>query len=114
MLKVVHSVRTSVAATSVAALVLAGCASQTTSLSSREKQVQSNSTDVAFKNCGSQCQGTIDGAKYSIVLPQKWNGTLLLYSHGYRFATPGRPTTTSQAPRPRWVPPTTTAPARMR
>ena len=91
MPKVAHSLRTMVAAISVAALALAGCSSQSTSLSSREKQVQSTDTDVSFKQCGSQCQGTIDGAKYSIVLPSKWNGTLLLYSHGYRFAHPGPP-----------------------
>src|ERR1700733_7015698 len=91
MPKVAHSLRTMVAGVSVAALALAGCSSQSTSLSSREKQVQSTDTDVSFKKCGSQCQGTIDGAKYSIVLPSKWNGTLLLYSHGYRFAHPGPP-----------------------
>ena len=27
--------------------------------------------------------GTIDGAKYRVEVPQKWNGTLVLYSHGY-------------------------------
>ena len=29
--------------------------------------------------------------KYEIKVPAKWNGTLLLYSHGYRFAQPGPP-----------------------
>lgn len=29
--------------------------------------------------------GTIDGANYLIEVPANWNGTLLLYSHGYRF-----------------------------
>jgi hypothetical protein len=33
----------------------------------------------------------IDGARYRIALPRRWNGTLLLYSHGYRFAAPGPP-----------------------
>ncbi|HEU5267549.1 MAG TPA: hypothetical protein VFU35_12660, partial [Jatrophihabitans sp.] len=79
------------AAVVVGALALAGCGSQTTALSGRQQRVQSTDTNVKFTNCGSQCQGTIDGAKYSIVLPQKWNGTLLLYSHGYRFAAPGPP-----------------------
>lgn len=29
--------------------------------------------------------GTIDGSNYLIEVPGNWNGTLLLYSHGYRF-----------------------------
>src|SRR5690348_16200544 len=29
--------------------------------------------------------GTIDGANYLFEVPANWNGTLLLYSHGYRF-----------------------------
>ncbi|MFL6139080.1 MAG: hypothetical protein ACJ74O_14950 [Frankiaceae bacterium] len=33
------------------------------------------------------CQGSIDGAAYQVELPSgTWNGTLLLYSHGYRQA----------------------------
>jgi alpha-beta hydrolase superfamily lysophospholipase len=39
---------------------------------------------VPFADCGEACEGEIDGAKYRILLPKKWNGTLLLYSHGYR------------------------------
>jgi hypothetical protein len=74
-----------------AALALSACASATTGLSSREQSVRSHDTDVSFNNCSAKCQGTTDGAKYSIVLPQKWNGTLLLYSHGYRFAQAGPP-----------------------
>ena len=53
--------------------------------------MQSTSTNVAFTDCGAQCTGEIDGAKYSIKLPKQWNGTLLLYSHGYRFAQPAPP-----------------------
>lgn len=75
----------------VAALVLTGCASASTSLSSRQKAVQAAADNVAMKSCGAQCTGEIDGAKYAIKLPQKWNGTLLLYSHGYRFASPAPP-----------------------
>jgi pimeloyl-ACP methyl ester carboxylesterase len=73
------------------ALVLSACSSNTTALSSREKAVQSTDGNVSLHNCGDQCFGEINGAKYSIVLPSKWNGTLLLYSHGYRFAQPGPP-----------------------
>lgn len=29
--------------------------------------------------------GTIDGSNYLFEVPANWNGTLLLYSHGYRF-----------------------------
>ena len=39
---------------------------------------------VAFTDCAEACEGEIDGAKYKILLPKEWNGTLLLYSHGYR------------------------------
>ncbi len=35
--------------------------------------------------------GTIDGANFIIEMPATWNGTLVLYSHGYR--TPGSPLT---------------------
>lgn len=43
------------------------------------------SQDVAFTPCGSggfACAGDIDGAPYDIRLPETWNGTLLIYSHG--------------------------------
>ena len=53
--------------------------------------MQSTDTNVSFHACGSQCTGEINGAKYAIDMPAKWNGTLLLYSHGYRFAQPGPP-----------------------
>src|SRR5579863_6917860 len=33
--------------------------------------------------------GTIDGAAYKIEIPASWNGTLVLYSHGY--VAPGSP-----------------------
>ncbi len=76
------------------ALLLAGCTagkSTPPSSDSRSAQVRSSSTAVPLKACGAQCTGEIDGAKYSIVLPTTWNGTLLLYSHGYRFASPAPP-----------------------
>jgi pimeloyl-ACP methyl ester carboxylesterase len=34
-------------------------------------------------------QGTLGGASYIIAVPSNWNGTLVLYSHGYVF--PGQP-----------------------
>jgi hypothetical protein len=39
--------------------------------------------------------GTIDGANFIIEMPASWNGTLVLYSHGYR--TPGTPMTPQDA-----------------
>src|SRR6266496_6402479 len=78
-------------AVAVATMVLSACAHTSTPRSKRERDVQSTNLNVSFKNCGAQCTGEIDGAKYSIKLPAKWNGTLLLYSHGYRFAVPAPP-----------------------
>ncbi|HJQ00689.1 MAG TPA: hypothetical protein VJ851_03730 [Jatrophihabitans sp.] len=73
------------------ALLLSGCASASTSLTARQKAVQATSTNVKLTECAAQCTGEIGGAKYAIKLPQRWNGTLLLYSHGYRFAAPAPP-----------------------
>lgn len=47
--------------------------------------------DVPFTDCGEQCEGEIDGARYRILLPSSWNGTLLIYSHGYRNPVPAPP-----------------------
>ena len=86
-----RAARPSVVLLTAASLTLAACADSSTQLSGRAKRVQGTSSDVRFNNCGPKCTGTIDGAAYSIKLPTKWNGTLLLYSHGYRFANPGPP-----------------------
>ena len=32
-------------------------------------------------------QGALNGANYTIAVPSNWNGTLVLYSHGYVFAS---------------------------
>ncbi len=41
---------------------------------------------VPFNGCDSvACTGTLAGAPYEVKLPQRWNGTLLVYSHGYRL-----------------------------
>ncbi len=37
--------------------------------------------------------GKIDGAKYEIEVPATWNGTLVLYSHGYEFPGSANPFT---------------------
>jgi pimeloyl-ACP methyl ester carboxylesterase len=72
-------------------LLVAACGSQSPTRS-REDSIRSTATDVAFTGCDKvACSGTLDGAKYEIKLPQKWNGTLLLFSHGYRPAEPAPP-----------------------
>lgn len=59
---------------------------------------------VPFADCGPDCQGEIDGAQYRILLPDEWNGTLLIYSHGYRSPVPvppdNRPPTSAAEPSP--------------
>lgn len=84
-----------------AGVLLASCASGTIPDS------RDTSTDVAFNSCDSiACQGTLEGADYEILLPDTWNGTLLLYSHGYRGAEPFPPNfdpvVTTPVPVPGW------------
>jgi hypothetical protein len=80
-----------VAGLAAGALLLSGCASSSTALTGRAKSVQGTDSNVKMTNCGDQCTGELNGAKYTIKLPARWNGTLLLYSHGYRFAAPAPP-----------------------
>lgn len=76
------------AAIAFAAALLAGCTGVTAGTSERD-----TSTDVAFTGCDQvACTGELEGAPYEILMPEKWNGTLLLYSHGYRPAEPFPPT----------------------
>jgi len=39
---------------------------------------------------GATCEGALEGSlgvsPYTIKMPEKFNGTVLLYSHGYRFS----------------------------
>ena len=65
------------------------------------------STEVAFADCSAvACEGSIDGAAYRILLPDTWNGTLLLWSHGYRSPQPAPPSfgpvSTQAEPAPGW------------
>lgn len=85
------SPRTAVLAT-VLALAAAGCSSG----SAATKKVADTSA-LPFKDCGQvACTGKIDGAAYRIELPKRWNGTLLLWSHGYREASARPGSTTLQ------------------
>src|ERR1700730_15907400 len=51
---------------------------------------------TAYAAAGSvHATGSIDGANYLIDIPGAWNGTLVLYSHGY--VVPGSPLTATDA-----------------
>jgi pimeloyl-ACP methyl ester carboxylesterase len=54
-----------------------------------------------------KCEGVLDAAPYQILLPENWNGTLLLWSHGYRQAKPAppdfAPVSTRPDPAPRYA-----------
>ena len=85
----------------VSGLLVAGCSA---AASAPERDT---STDVSFIGCDSvACTGTIEGAEYEIVMPATWNGTLLIYSHGYRPAEPFPPTfdpiVRTASPAPGW------------
>src|SRR3954463_1917216 len=70
---------------------LAACGSEDAALSAQERE-QSTRNNVPFTSCDeAACTGEIDGAKYDIRMPDTWNGTLLIYSHGYRQAEPSPP-----------------------
>jgi pimeloyl-ACP methyl ester carboxylesterase len=76
----------------LAAPALAGCGGASQSLATAEHE-QSTNSNVSFNSCKSvKCIGVMTGAKYEIQLPRKWNGTLVIYNHGYRPADPAPPT----------------------
>ena len=72
-------------------VLAAACGSEPPSRS-REDAIRSTATAVPFTGCDKvACTGTLSGAKYEIEMPRTWNGTLLLFSHGYRPAEPAPP-----------------------
>ena len=82
--------RWAVCAAAVVVLV-AACGSEPVSRS-RADTIRSAATAVPFTGCDKvACTGTLSGAKYEIQMPRSWNGTLLLFSHGYRAAQPAPP-----------------------
>jgi hypothetical protein len=86
----------------VAAVVLGGCGS-----SPDIPRVRQDSQNVSLNGCDKvACTGTLAGAPYEILLPSSWNGTLLIYSHGYRNAAPippdFTPVSTAAEPAPGW------------
>jgi dienelactone hydrolase len=100
-----HSLKTTLAATALAgALLLAGCSS-----GAEPSAVRSQDRDVPFTSCDEvECSGDIDGAAFQILMPDTWNGTLLLWSHGIRAPrplplSPGEPVNTAAEPAPGWT-----------
>lgn len=109
------------AATAAACLsvLVAGCGSD---------PVRDLSEDVAFTSCSQvECAGTLpSGADFDIILPDDWNGTLAIFSHGLArvsagagpSATPSAATTSpdddasSASPNPPTATSSPTAPAR--
>jgi pimeloyl-ACP methyl ester carboxylesterase len=82
--------RRAVGAVGMVALV-AACSSQPAARS-RADSIRSTATAVPFAGCDkAACTGTLSGAKYEIEMPRTWNGTLLLFSHGYRPTQPAPP-----------------------
>jgi pimeloyl-ACP methyl ester carboxylesterase len=70
------------AALATSALALAACSSGS---SASTPTTNGDTSPLSFKDCGA-CAGTLNGAAYRIQMPPTWNGTLLLWSHGYRTA----------------------------
>jgi pimeloyl-ACP methyl ester carboxylesterase len=48
-------------------------------------------------------EGEIDGAKYRVMMPANWNGTLIVWSHGTYGSEPSRIALTSQVPTEDWL-----------
>jgi pimeloyl-ACP methyl ester carboxylesterase len=48
-------------------------------------------------------EGEIDGAKYRVMVPANWNGTLIVWSHGTYGSEPPRIALTSQLPTEDWL-----------
>ena len=79
------------AAGAAAALLLVGCGDDGGG-EDRATRERTQATDVSFTSCDeAECEGEIDGAEFAILMPESWNGTLLLYSHGYRQAEAAPP-----------------------
>jgi len=44
-----------------------------------------DTSTLSYNSCEQvACEGVLNGARYKIEMPPNWNGTLLLWSHGYR------------------------------
>jgi len=88
---VIGRVWRAVAGAAAMVVLLTACGSEPATRS-REDAIRSTATAVPFTGCGKvACTGTLAGVKYEIEMPRTWNGTLLLFSHGYRPAQPAPP-----------------------
>ena len=77
---------------SVAALAAAALLASCTGAENAASNNETKSRTLSFTDCDkAKCEGELDGAAYQVRMPEKWNGTLLLYSHGYRQAEPSPP-----------------------
>jgi hypothetical protein len=77
------------------ALLLAGCGSP-----GQSATITPTCAEVA-------CTGVLNGASYEVLLPETWNGTLVIYAHGYRNAQPippdFAPVNVTPEPAPGWA-----------
>jgi len=73
-------------------LLAAACSGGEPASRSRADTIRSVATAVPFTGCDKvACTGTLSDARYEIEMPRTWNGTLLLFSHGYRPVEPAPP-----------------------
>lgn len=73
--------RRGIAAVAAASLVTVGAPIVATSASAAE-------ACALGATCEGVLPGTLGESPYKIQMPEKFNGTVLMYSHGYRFGTP--------------------------
>src|SRR6266699_3438642 len=67
--------------------LLSGLMVTFTNVAHAETRVSHISSSCINPSGTTTLQGTLGGANYTIQVPSNWNGTLVLYSHGYVFAT---------------------------
>ena len=67
--------------------LLSGLMVTFTNVAHAETRVSRISSSCINPSGTTTLQGTLGGANYTIQVPSNWNGTLVLYSHGYVFAT---------------------------
>src|SRR6266568_5018351 len=66
--------------------LLSGLMVTFTNVAHAETRVSRISSSCINPSGTTTLQGTLGGANYTIDVPSNWNGTLVLYSHGYVFA----------------------------
>ncbi|MFL5629434.1 MAG: alpha/beta hydrolase family protein [Ktedonobacteraceae bacterium] len=73
---------------SVLLILLSGLTSTFTKVAHAETVVAQTSSTCINPNGTNTLHGTLGGANYTISVPSNWNGTLVLYSHGYVSPSP--------------------------